>query len=227
MKSSDDSSLQRGRALETFCDLPSMQEERAEAKAAFRAQFQRTQAYQLLSPLRRYQTKRLENLEEACWNFRCAEARKGLKGAGAGRALSLLLNLRRELREPTWLPDHVSVALDTLQDKLQHLASNRPQGRPRDSLGQTFRRNMWVFLWPGVLLKDGYRALSQPKIDEVLNELFKVAIGRALSLDSYVRMRKREQAVENRDISASSRRRAILRSQKRKGTLGRSRNERP
>lgn len=188
-----------------------MQKERAEAKVAFRAQFQRTRAYRLLSPMSAYQPGRLENLEEACWRFHCAVARKELKGAGAGRALSLLLRLKQELQEPTWLPEHVSVALDTLQDALQHLASTRRQGRPRDNVGRTFRRVMRNFFLHGVLLKSGWRALSQTEIDEILNDLFKVAIGRALSLDSYVRMRKREQAVDNKEISASRRRRPISR----------------
>lgn len=187
-----------------------MQDEMTRARLAFHEKFQHTLAYQMLSPMSAYQPGRLERLEEACWGFRCAEARKELKGAGADRALLLLGRLKEELREASWLPEHVPVALDTLNDSLQLLASKKRQGRPRDNLGQTFRRNMRIFFRHGVLLKDGCRSLSQQEIDEILNDLFRVAIGRALSLDSYVRMRKREQAEEIKDITANRRRQAAL-----------------
>ena len=187
-----------------------MQEEMTRAKLAFHEKFQHTLAYQMLRPMSAYQPGRLELLEEACWRFRCAVARKDLKGAGAERALSLLGRLRAELREPIWLPEHVPAALDDLNDSLQRLASKKRQGRPRDSLGQTFRRNMRTFFRYGVLLKNGWRSLSQPESDEILNDLFKVAIGRTLSIESYVRMRRREQAEEKKDIAASRRRQAAL-----------------
>lgn len=186
-----------------------MQEEMTRVKLAFHEKFQSTLAYQLLSPMCRFQRGRLELLEEACWRFRCATARKELMGSRAERILVHLRRLEEELREATWLPEHVPAALDSLNDSLQFLASRKRQGRPRDNLGQTFRRNMRIFFRLGVLLKDGWRSLSQPELDEILNDLFTVAIGRTLSLDSYVRMRKREQAEEKRDISASRRRRAV------------------
>lgn len=187
-----------------------MQEEMTRVKLAFHEKFQHTLAYQMLSPMSAYQPERLERLEEACWRFRCAVARKDLRGAGAKRALSLLGSLKEELREAIWLPEHVPVALDTLNESLQLLASKKRQGRPRDNLGQTFRRNMRIFFRHGVLLKDAYRSLSQQEIDEILNDLFKVSIGRTLSLDSYVRMRKREQAEEIKDITRNFRRQAAL-----------------
>ena len=179
------------------------------AKLAFHEKFQGTLAYQMLSPMSRFQRGRLELLEEACWQFRCAAARKELMGSKAERTLVQLRRLEEELREATWLPEHVPAALDSLKDSLQFLASRKRQGRPRDSLGQTFRRNMWIFFSPGVLLKDGWRSLSRLEIDEVLNDLFTVAIGRTLSFESFVRMRKREQAEEKKDLSASRRRRAV------------------
>ncbi len=148
-----------------------MQDEMTRARLAFHEKFQHTLAYQMLSPMSAYQPGRLERLEEACWGFRCAEARKELKGAGADRALLLLGRLKEELREASWLPEHVPVALDTLNDSLQLLASKKRQGRPRDNLGQTFRRNMRIFFRHGVLLKDGCRSLSQQEIDEILNDL--------------------------------------------------------
>ena len=187
-----------------------MQDEMTRARLAFHEKFQHTLAYQMLSPMSRYQQGRLERLEEACWRFRCAVARKELKGTRAERALVLLGRLKEELQEAIWLPEHVPAALDKLQDDLQLLASKRREGRPRDSLGQTFRRNMWIFFSPGVLLKDGCRSLSPPETDEILNDLFKVAIGRTLSLDSYIRMRKREQAKDKKDIAADRRRQAAL-----------------
>jgi len=196
--------------LEKFSELSSMQEEITRAKLAFHEKFQDTLAYQMLSPMSAYQPGRLERLEEACWSFRCGVARQDLRGAGAERALSLLGSLKEELRGAIWLPEHVPVALDTLNDSLQLLASKKRQGRPRDNLGQTFRRNMRIFFRHAVLLKDGWRSLSQAEIDEILNDLFKVAIGRTLSLDSYVRMRKREQAEEIKDITANRRRQSAL-----------------
>lgn len=133
-------------------------------------------------------------------------ARKDLKSARAERALALLARFKEELGEAIWLPEHIPVAIDTLQDSLQLWASKKRQGRPRDNLGQTFRRNMGIFFRLGVLLKDGWRSLSQTELDEILNDLFKVAMGRTLSLDSYVRMRKREQAKERGSIPATGRR---------------------
>ncbi len=84
-----------------------MQEEITRAKLAFHEKFQHTLAYQMLIPMGAYQQGRLERLEEACWNFRCAEARKELKGAGADRAVLLLGRLKEELQEAIWLPEHV------------------------------------------------------------------------------------------------------------------------
>lgn len=193
--------------METFGELTSMQEDGARAKATFHAQFLRTQAYEWLSPMRAYDGGRLERLEDACWRFRCAATRKELKGPGANRALSLLLRLKRELGEPCWLPEQVPTALDTLQDELQRLASKRPQGRPRDGIGQTFRRNMGLFFSHQVLLKSGYRVLLKSEIDDLLSELSEVATGRPLLFDSYVRMRKRERAAENRVVAALHRQR--------------------
>lgn len=209
MRYPTDTNSQRGSALERFSKPPSMQEEITRAKLDFHDKFQKTIAYQMLSPMNRYQQGRLERLEEACWRFRSAAARKELMGARAERILVHLERLGEELREAIWLPEHVPPALDTLRDSLEFLASRKRQGRPRDSLGQTFRRNMWIFFSPGVLLKDGWRSLSRLEIDEVLNDLFTVAIGRTLSFESFVRMRKREQAEERKDLSASRRRRAV------------------
>jgi hypothetical protein len=107
----------------------------------------------------------------------CEVARKDLRGAGAERALLLLARLKEELHDAIWLPEYVPAALDKLQDDLPLSASKRREGRPRDSLGHTFRRNMQIFFSHGVLLKDGWRSLSQPEIDEILNDLFRVAIG--------------------------------------------------
>jgi hypothetical protein len=195
--------------VEKFGGLPSMQEAGARAKATFQAQFRRTQAYELLNPMRAYDHRRLDRLEDACWRFRCAATRKELKGARARRALSLLLRLKRELGEPCWLPEQVPTELDRLQDQLIVLASKKRQGRPRDSIGKLFRRSMRNFFTPMIVLKDGCRSLSQTELDEVLSDLFKVAIGRVISLNSYVRMRKREQAADNKAMSASRRRRPI------------------
>src|ERR1700691_3397645 len=172
MKCSTDSSMQGGWAVEKLGELSSMQEEMTRVKLAFHEKFQSTLAYQMLSPMSRFQRGRLELLEEACWQFRCAAARKELMGSKAERTLVQLRRLEEELREATWLPEHVPAALDSLKDSLQFLASRKRQGRPRDSLGQTFRRNMWIFFSPGVLLKDGWRSLSRLEIDEVLNDLF-------------------------------------------------------
>jgi hypothetical protein len=187
--------------VEKFSELSSMQEGMARAKLDFHEKFQKTIAYQMLSPSR-FQQGRLERLEEACWRFRSAAARKELMGARAERILVHLGRLEDELREAIWLPEQVPAALDTLRNSLEFLASRKRQGRPRDNLGQTFRRNMRIFFRLGVLLKDGFRSLSQPELDEILNDLFKVAIGRTLALDSYVRMRKRELAEEKKDLSA-------------------------
>jgi hypothetical protein len=192
--------------LEKFSELSSMQEDMKRVKLVFHEKFQSTLAYQMLSPMSAYQPGRLELLEEACWRFRCAATRKELMGSKAERILVHLRRLEEELREATWLPEHVPGALDTLDDSLRLLASRKRQGRPRDNLGQTFRRNMRIFFRLGVLLKDGWRSLSQQELDEILNDLFKVAIGRTLSLNSYVRMRKREQAQEKRYVSANGRR---------------------
>jgi hypothetical protein len=191
MRYSTDLGSQRGPALEKFSELSSIHEEMTRSKLDFHEKFQQTRAYQMLSPMRRYQPGRLEFLEEACWRFRCAAAGKALRGTSAGRALVLLLRLKQELGEPIWLSENVAIAFDTLQDSLQHWASRRRQGRPRDNLGQTFRRLMRTFFRDGVLLKTGWRSLSQPEMDEILNDLFRISIGRALSLDSYIRMRKR------------------------------------
>jgi hypothetical protein len=155
MRYSTDPDSQRGPALGKFSKLSSMQEEIARAKLAFHEKFQHTIAYQKLSPMSAYQQGRLERLEEACWRFRSAAARKGLMGSRAERILVHLGRLKEELREAIWLPEHVPAALDTLRDSLEFLASRKRPGRPRDSLGQTFRRNMWVFFSPGVLLEDG------------------------------------------------------------------------
>ena len=167
-----------------------MREEMTRAKLAFHEKFQGTLAYQMLSPMSRFQRGRLELLEEACWRFRSAAARKELMGVRAERILVHLGRLEEELQEAIWLPEHIPAALDTLRDSLEFLASRKRQGRPRDSLGQTFRRNMWIFFSPGVLLKDGWRSLSRPEIDEILNDLFTIAIGRTLSFESFVRMRR-------------------------------------
>jgi signal transduction histidine kinase len=118
MRDSTDPDSQRAPALEKLSELSSMQEEMARAKQAFHEKFQHTLAYQMLSPMSSYQPGRMELLEEACWGFRCAVARKDLKGAGAERALSLLGRLQDELREAIWLPESVPAALDTLQPKI-------------------------------------------------------------------------------------------------------------
>ena len=87
----------------------------------------------MLSPTS-FQRGRLEGLEEACWRFRSAAARKELMGARAERILVHLRRLEEELREAIWLPEHVPAALDTLRDSLEFLASRKRQGHPRDSL---------------------------------------------------------------------------------------------
>jgi hypothetical protein len=191
--------------VEDFRDLPCMQEARERAKAAFHAKFERTLAYQLLSLMRAYDPTRLERLEAACWSFRCAAIRKELKGARARQALSLLGRLERELGEPSWPDEQVAVALDLLREKLQSMASKRGPGRPRDSLGQTFRRNMQIFFSRAVLTEGGWRALSRGELDEILSDLFKLATGRTLAHASYVRMRKREQAADHRLTFATPR----------------------
>ena len=91
-----------------------MHEEMTHAKLAFHEKFQHTLAYQMLSPMSAYRPGRIELLEEACWRFRCAVARRDLKGAGAERALSLLEHLKEELGEPIWLPEHIPAAPDEL-----------------------------------------------------------------------------------------------------------------
>ncbi|MGO9685050.1 MAG: hypothetical protein ACLPTZ_21160 [Beijerinckiaceae bacterium] len=96
--------------MEKFSELSSMQEEMTRAKLAFHEKFQHTLAYQMLSPMSVYQTRRLELLKGACWDFRCAVSRKDLIGAGAERALSLLGSLNEELRDAIWLPEHIPAA---------------------------------------------------------------------------------------------------------------------
>lgn len=182
-----------------------MQEEAAREKAAFHAQYLRTRVYEFLNSMRPSDPGRLSRLEDACWRFRCAAIRNELKGARARRALSLLLRLKAELQEPAGLPEQIPPALDALQDQLQRLASKRPEGRPRDGLGQAFRRNIEVFLTPFVVRRSGCRSLSREELHEVLSELFMVAIGRALSPDSYIRMRKREKAAAYRAFDAGRR----------------------
>ncbi|HLM79366.1 MAG TPA: hypothetical protein VE957_13785 [Terriglobales bacterium] len=191
------------------------------ARSLFHEQFKRTLVYELLSPMGKSQAARLQRLEEACWDFRRFETRSGLKGARAARALSTLLRFRQELGEPIWLPENVAAALDYIAEDLQVVASAARKGRPRDSLGQAFRRNMEIFLSPAVLTKDGYRTLPQEEMDRILNDLFGVTMGRALSFDSYVRMRKREQAVEKMEILESCRRAVALRNGSGKGEFRR------
>jgi hypothetical protein len=176
-----------------------IQEARKRARGRFQEQFERTFAYDLFSPMRKYQVGRFELLKDACWNFRCEETRTQMRGARAGRALSLLGRLKKELGDPTWLSENEAVALDTLLEKLQSLAKIRTKGRRRDNLGQTFRRNMGVFLYPAVLTKQGCRALSRQEADEVLAGLSAVALDRTVSLESYRRMRDRERAIEKNE----------------------------
>lgn len=197
--------------MEAVYEDRSVQGNRELTKSAFRNRFRATRAYRILSPVAVYQPGRLERLEEACWRFRCAAARKELKSPAARRAFTSLLRLKRILGDPGWLAEPVSDALNRLQGELEFLVSRRRRGRPKDSLGKAFRRTMRVFLQSPVILPEcGCRSLSQSEIDELLNELFMVALGRALSLDSYVRMRKRDKAADNGGISSSHRRRADI-----------------
>jgi hypothetical protein len=175
------------------------QEARKRSRDRFQEQFERTYAYELFSPMREYQLRRFELLKDACWSFRCEETRTQMRGARAGRALSLLGRLKKELGDPTWLSENEAAALDTLLEKLQSLAKRRTKGRRRDNLGQTFRRNMDIFLYPAVLTKQGCRALSRQEADEVLAGLSAVALDRTVSLGSYRRMRDRERAIEKKE----------------------------
>src|ERR1700684_3748920 len=140
-----------------------MRQEIARAKLAFHEKLQQTIAYQMFSSIGEHFRGRLQLLEDACWNFQCAEARKELKGSVATKALSLLGRLEGELGEAIWIPDRVAAAIDTLKDSLQPLVLKKRQGRPKDSLGQTFRRNTRIFLSPLIRL----RSLSQSEVDEI------------------------------------------------------------
>jgi hypothetical protein len=152
--------------------------------------------------MRAFDGGRLARLEETCWRLRCTAAREELKGAHGERALLPVLRLKQELGEPGWLPEAVPDALDTLQVELRYLASNRRRGRPRDKIGQTFRRIMQILLRSVLVLEGGCRELAQWEIDELLAELFSVATGRTISVKSYIRMRKRDRAAANKAISA-------------------------
>jgi hypothetical protein len=185
--------------MDEITEQPTLQEARKRARCRFQEQFERTFAYELFSPMRKYQVGRFELLKDACWNFRCEETRTQMRGARAGRALSLLGRLKKELGDPTWLSENEAVALDTLLEKLQSLAKSKTKGRRRDALGQIFRRNMDVFLSRAVLTKQGCRALSRQEADEVLAGLSAVALDRTVSSESYRRMRNRERAVEKNE----------------------------
>jgi hypothetical protein len=175
-----------------------IQEARARARSRFQDQFEQTFAYDLFSPMRKYQREQFERIKDTCWSFRCEESRAQMSGARAERTLSPLRRLKMELGDPTWLSDNEAAALDTLEQKLRKLASSRKKGRRRDNLGQIFRRNMWVFLYPAVLTKQGCRALSRQETDHVLSDLSALALGRRVSPESYSRMRQRERAKENK-----------------------------
>jgi hypothetical protein len=194
----DRSHLEKESTMNEVTEQLTIQEARKRSRYRFEEQFERTFAYELFSPMRKYQLGRFELLKDACWNFRCEETRTQMRGARAGRALSLLGRLKKELGDPTWLSENEAAALDTLLEKLQSLAERRTKGRRRDNLGQTFRRNMGVFLYPAVLTKQGCRALSQQEADEVLAGLSAVALDRTVSLESYRRMRDRERALEKK-----------------------------
>ncbi len=174
----------------------SMQVELQGARAVFHEKFQNTRAYVLLTPIEKYQPGRLERLERACWLWRCAATRKALRGPQAKRALSLLARHKWCLREPSWLPEGLPAGLDKLQSDLTILASLGGKDRPRDTLGRSFRRNTGIFFTHGALIGGKYREFTQAEIDELLSELFFLATGRVLSLESYVRMRKRDKAEE-------------------------------
>src|ERR1700733_7252628 len=113
-------------------------EARKRARSRFQEQFERTYAYELFSPMRKYQVGRFELLADSCWNFRCEETRTQMRGARAGRALALLGRLKKELGDPTWLSENEAAGLDTLLEKLQSLATNKTKGRRPDNLGQIF-----------------------------------------------------------------------------------------
>lgn len=185
-----------------------IQEARKRARSRFDERFERTSAYELLSPMRKYHSRRFELLKDCCWGFRCEENRAQMRGARANRALSLLERLTRELGDSTWLSESEAAALDTLEEKLRNLASSRRKGRRRDSLGRAFRRNACVFLNPGFLTTGDRRALSREAADEALSGLYAVTFERAISSESYGQMRRRERANENKEVLKSLRRRS-------------------
>jgi hypothetical protein len=182
-----------------------IQEARKRARSRFDDRFDRTFAHNLFSPMSKYHRGRFELLKDSCWSFRCEENRAQMRGARAKRALSLLARLERELGDPTWLSENEAAALDTLEEKLRNLASSRTKGRRRDSLGQAFRRNAWVFLNPGYLTTGGRRALTSEAADAVLSGLYAVAFERKISSESYGQMRRRERATEKRELLKSLR----------------------
>ena len=89
-------SLRRNRLLDEVTKHQTIQEARKSARGRFQEQFERTFAYELFIPMRKYQMGRFELLKDACWNFRCEETRTQMRGARARRALSLLERLKKE-----------------------------------------------------------------------------------------------------------------------------------
>lgn len=188
--------------MSQIVEYVSILEKHRQARAEFHEQFEKTLAYRLLAPMAEYNASRLKRLEEICWEFRRSEARGELKGAPALRALGTLSLLREQTRELIWLTENEMKAIDHVAESLINAASTSKKGRRRDSLGQTFRRIMGIFFLPALPTKDGCRALSREEKDEILCDLFKLTMGRTVSFESFVRMRKRERAAEKEEFLA-------------------------
>src|SRR5208337_4534000 len=143
--------------------------------------------YRPLVPVLRADAERLNRFEKACWLHHCAAAKNEFKGPPAKRALSHLERLQRALGDAPWLEESVAKSRRELGRELEKLAPRTGRGRPRDSIGRSFLRNMRNFIpWARAFQRTN-RSISQEEIDEILCEIFFVVFGRKISFESFTR----------------------------------------
>lgn len=161
------------------------------AKSDFLRRLRDSKDYQRLAPILGVDVDRLARFEQSCWLHSCAAAKNDFKGPRAKRAQAHLERLRHALGNSPWLEDSVAESLRDLDRELAKLASRTGRGRPRDSIGRSFLRNMQNFIPLAHAHQRTNRSISQDEINEILSGIFQVVFGRKISETSFTRMRIR------------------------------------